>query len=122
MFKAFSFFLLLFLLGSLKLSAQRTDTVYIVKHDTITVLRYVRDTVYSNDKRLLKPKEKKQSKPISTFSNTYKVGDKVMVVWNGDWYPATIIEQKDQQYKITYDGFSSSWDEYVTPDRIKKRE
>ena len=102
----------------------KTDTVYTFKHDTITVLRYVRDTVYLSTRELVKIKPKAVAavkKKINNLSE-YKVNDKVLVVWNSDWYPATILEVKDQQYKITYDGFSSSWDEWVTIDRIKRRE
>lgn len=131
MLKPFSLLILLIVLN-LSLSAQtrdtiyitKTDTVYKFKHDTITVLRYVRDTVYKSSRELAKIKSKAVAsvkKNINTLSE-YKVNDKVLVVWNSDWYPATILEVKDQQYKITYDGFSSSWDEWVTADRIKRRE
>jgi len=136
MLKPFSLLLLL-IIFTLELSAQKngadkkdtiyitkTDTVYKFKHDTITVLRYVRDTVYRSNRELTKIKSKAIAAPIKNINSlsAYKVNDKVLVVWNSDWYPATILEVKDQQYKITYDGFSSSWDEWVTVDRIKRRE
>jgi hypothetical protein len=52
----------------------------------------------------------------------YKVGDKVLVSWKGQNWPAAVIAvpSKDH-YKIHYDNYASSWDEVVGPDRIKGR-
>jgi len=55
---------------------------------------------------------------------TYAKGEKVQVSWKGSWYPATVLEVgKDAnlgKYKIHYDGYDASWDEWVGPDRMKK--
>lgn len=52
----------------------------------------------------------------------YKVGDKVMVLWSGKVWPATIIGAPGgDRYKVHYDGWSASWDETVTSARIKGR-
>lgn len=48
------------------------------------------------------------------------VGAKVQVKWKGRWYPAVILEVKDAKYKIHYEGYESSWDEWVTQARIKR--
>lgn len=55
-------------------------------------------------------------------AGTYKVGDKVLVSWKGQNWPAQVIAvpSKDH-YKIHYDNYASSWDEVVGPDRIKGR-
>ncbi len=47
------------------------------------------------------------------------VAQKVRVEWNGEWYPAEILKQEGDKYLIHYDGYASSWDEWVTKDRIK---
>lgn len=50
-----------------------------------------------------------------------KVNDKVQVESNGSWYDAVILEvnEEDQEYFIHYEGWSDSWDEWVTIDRMK---
>lgn len=46
-------------------------------------------------------------------------GDKAQVLWKGTWYPATVLKGKGSECYIHYDGYGSSWDEWVGPDRIK---
>jgi len=46
-------------------------------------------------------------------------GDKAQVLWKGTWYPATVLQAKGDQCKIHYDGYASSWDEWVGPSRIR---
>lgn len=50
-----------------------------------------------------------------------KVNEKVQVDYNGSWHDATILKVNaaEGQYYITYDGWSDSWDEWVTKDRLK---
>ncbi len=50
---------------------------------------------------------------------TWKPGDRIEVQWQGDWYQAAVIEVKGNQYKIHYDGYASSWDEWVDNSRIR---
>lgn len=47
------------------------------------------------------------------------VGDRVKVSWKGQWYDAQIIGQQDATFRITYIGYDSSWDEWVTPARMR---
>lgn len=51
---------------------------------------------------------------------THKTGDPVMVEWHGTWYPSTVIDCSNTNCKIHYDGWSNSWDERVTFDRIRR--
>lgn len=53
----------------------------------------------------------------------FKVGDEVRVLWKGSWYDAkvTSVNAKKGSFKITYDGYDKSWDEWVGKDRIKSR-
>jgi len=50
----------------------------------------------------------------------WKKGDKLQVKSSSTWYKASILEVKGTKYKIHYDGWSDSWDEWVTVDRMKK--
>lgn len=50
----------------------------------------------------------------------FAVGDPVKVKWKGTWYPASVLESRNGRYKIHYDGYDSSWDEWVGGDRIKQ--
>lgn len=47
------------------------------------------------------------------------VGAPVSVEWKGSWYPAKILRIENGQYLIHYDGYDSSWDEWVTPNRVR---
>ncbi len=59
--------------------------------------------------------------PMNTAECDYDVAQTVQVQWKGKWYEAQILKVKDDcsQYYIHYTGWSDSWDEWVTPDRIK---
>jgi hypothetical protein len=64
-----------------------------------------------------------QAAPEKVDSTTTKPENKaakIEVLWSGAWYKAQIIEAKDGQYKIHYDGFGNNWDEWVKPDRIRQ--
>jgi len=44
----------------------------------------------------------------------------VRVEWRGRWYPAVILKQTSSRYLVHYVGYDSSWDEWVTPDRVRR--
>ena len=46
-------------------------------------------------------------------------GDKAEVRWKGRWYAATVLRSKGNSCYIHYDGYNSSWDEWVGPERIQ---
>jgi hypothetical protein len=58
-----------------------------------------------------------------TASGKFKKGDPVMVEWKGSWWPARVIAMRQGKapYKIHYDGYSNSWDEWVGNRRIRRR-
>lgn len=63
------------------------------------------------------PAAPEQPEPeVTHFQN----GEKVMVEWHGAWYPSTVLQLGSNKWKIHYDGYSNSWDEWVGPNRIKK--
>lgn len=53
----------------------------------------------------------------------FAAGDKVQVLWRTDkkWYPATVVAGKFGLHHIRYDGYDSSFDEWVGPGAIKLR-
>lgn len=70
-------------------------------------------------KRVANPESPDQPPPPST--NGYSVQDHVQVLWQGSWYPAVILKIEGNKYLIHYDGYDSSWDEWVTTDRMKRQ-
>ena len=56
---------------------------------------------------------------LTCMAMAYKVNDKIEVQWNGKWYKATILQVEDGKYLIHYEGYASSWDEWIGDDRIK---
>lgn len=50
------------------------------------------------------------------------VGQPVEIFWGSDWWPGRVLEgpRPDNTCYITYDGYDSSWDEWVTPDRLRR--
>ena len=52
-------------------------------------------------------------------SETYEVGQKVLIKWGGAWWPGEIVEIGDGTWKIHYDEHDSSWDEWVRPERLQ---
>ena len=61
--------------------------------------------------------------PAKAGEGGYSVGDAVMIQWKGSWYPGKIIKARKGKapYRIHYDGYSNSWDEWVTLARLKRR-
>ncbi|NUP10419.1 MAG: hypothetical protein HOW73_30585 [Polyangiaceae bacterium] len=53
-------------------------------------------------------------------SRGYRVGDEVMVEWEGKDYPAVILEADGAtKFKVHFIGFDDVWDESVPKSRIK---
>lgn len=56
----------------------------------------------------------------SGASSGFGVGDSLQVSWKGTWHKAHVIGVRGSQLKIRYDGYGSSWDEWVGPNRYRK--
>ncbi|HIG20448.1 MAG: hypothetical protein CXT67_08475 [Methanobacteriota archaeon] len=54
------------------------------------------------------------------FNAVYSVGEQIKVEWKESWWDASIINITDGKYQIHYSGFDSSWDEFVTTERMQK--
>jgi hypothetical protein len=53
-------------------------------------------------------------------TEAFGTGDEVEVLWSGTWYKAKVLETKSGQYKIHYEGWSNSFDEWVRPTRMRR--
>src|SRR5882672_5396742 len=56
---------------------------------------------------------------VAAQEKVWNPGDRVEVQRKGDWYQAAVIEVKGNQYKIHYERYDSSWDEWVDSSRIR---
>jgi hypothetical protein len=57
---------------------------------------------------------------LAGCKRSYGVGDHVLVDWEGNRYPALIIDVPSAaKFKVHYDGYDAAWDETVGKDRIK---
>lgn len=52
-------------------------------------------------------------------SRPYRVGDYVWVEWDGQSYPAYIVDVKGSRFRVHFDGYEQRWDDDVTLERIK---
>lgn len=50
----------------------------------------------------------------------YPIGAKVQVEWKDKWYPAVVLSNRGSVHYIKYDGYDDSWNEWVSPKRIRK--
>jgi len=50
---------------------------------------------------------------------SFRAGDAVEIFWGNRWWRGSIKEVKDDQFFVTYDGWSSSSDEWVKQDRLR---
>lgn len=84
--------------------------------DTVVPVSDVRPVTPGKRNRTSKPASEA---PRSTTASTLVVGKKVKVLWEGSYYPASILNVNGNQYLIHYDGYESSDDEWVDSSRIK---
>jgi hypothetical protein len=57
--------------------------------------------------------------PAKPVAGAWKTGDKVRVEENGKWYPSTVIQAREKEWFIRYDGYESRFNEWVGASRIK---
>src|SRR4030095_8229742 len=57
---------------------------------------------------------------VAGCRRSYDVGDHVLVDWEGNVYPAMIVEVPGPgKVKVHYDGYDEMWDEVIPRNRIK---
>ena len=49
----------------------------------------------------------------------WQVGDFAEVKWKDTWYRAEVLEAKADSWKVRYQGFDASWDEWVSAERLR---
>ncbi|WP_207494476.1 agenet domain-containing protein [Aridibaculum aurantiacum] len=52
-------------------------------------------------------------------ASRFSPGSKIEIDYNGTWYKGSVLEVNGDKYKIHYDGYSDSWDTWVTADKIR---
>ena len=57
---------------------------------------------------------------VSAAFAAWKKGDRVEGLSYGSWYVATVIEAEAERWKVTYDGYTSSSDEWLSADKIRE--
>lgn len=57
---------------------------------------------------------------LAGCSNPYRVGDRILVEWEGNDYPASILViESPGRFRVHYEGYESIWDESIPATRIK---
>jgi hypothetical protein len=82
---------------------------------------FIRYTGYGSEWDEWVGQDRIRIKEAGASTAAFGVGDAVEVKWKGSWYPASVLETKNGKYKIHYDGYSNSWDEWVGPNRIRAK-
>lgn len=82
---------------------------------------FIRYTGYGSEWDEWVGQDRIRIKGAATPADGFSAGDEVEVQWKGSWYPASVLETKGNKYKIHYDGYSDSWDEWVGPSRIRAK-
>lgn len=49
----------------------------------------------------------------------YSSPDSVFIEWHGTWFPGSIVERENAQFKIHYQGYGPEWDEWIRSDRLR---
>jgi hypothetical protein len=57
---------------------------------------------------------------LAACAPTYRVGDEVMVDWDGKDYPAVVLTvEGPTKLKVHYEGYDEAWDEVVPKTRVR---
>ncbi len=57
---------------------------------------------------------------LAGCARNYRVGDEVMVEWDGKDYPAVILSAEGAtKFKVHFEGYDDAWDESIPKARIK---
>jgi hypothetical protein len=96
----------------------RTSTIVGVQYDERATARVeTGNTIY-----VIGPTGWKNRPENHPFNNTYSAGEQIKVEWKGSWWDGLIREAEwsGEQYLVHYVGFDTSWDEWVTAERIQR--
>lgn len=60
--------------------------------------------------------------PSSNIQGEVHSGEEVVVEWGGHWWNARVLQEiEGGRFLVHYEGWSDSWDEVVTPNRVRPR-
>lgn len=59
------------------------------------------------------------AKPETTTAAGFTVGSAVEIFYGTSWYKGTVLEVKGDQYKVHYDGWSNTFDEWLRSNRLR---
>jgi hypothetical protein len=57
--------------------------------------------------------------PNNALSSSTATGEKVEIFWGNKWWPGVVVKREGQRAFVHYDGWSDSFNEWVTPDRVR---
>lgn len=64
--------------------------------------------------------DEKKNNIVNKLAKQFKVGEKVEIEWKGQWYKGAILQVNKDTYKVSYDGWGSLYDEWVSVSRIRE--
>lgn len=59
------------------------------------------------------------ARPLPARRPLVPIGAKIDIQWGASWWAGTVLAARDGVYLVHYDGWSSSWDEWVGIERIR---
>ncbi len=100
-----------------------------IRAEADTKLKKRREALVEELKKVLdrhvRDKNEDEAKVVRTLlammDRTFAVGTKVDVEWKGTWWPAEVIKVDDGKWRIRYDGYDETWDEWIDKTRIRPR-
>ena len=63
-----------------------------------------------------------EPRPAPAPPSEFKAGDRVEVLFGGQWYKAVVLEAGAAKWKIHYEGYGDTWDSWVERDKIRRLE
>src|SRR5690606_20382044 len=64
--------------------------------------------------------ESSSSNSKDSTTELHKPGDKIEIEWSGQWYKGSVLEVNDGKFKVRYTDWGSLYDEWVSPDRVRR--
>jgi hypothetical protein len=52
---------------------------------------------------------------------SYRIGERIQVMWLNDWLDAVVIQYNNGQYLVHFEGFQQNQDQWVTVERMRKK-
>ncbi len=56
---------------------------------------------------------------LALAAQDYQPGQRVEALWKEQWWPAKVLQVQEGRFRITYDGFDGTWDEWAEARRLR---